>query len=193
MNKYEIRTRKKKDAILKAALTLFKEKGYTQVSIMEIAAYSGVSSVSLYNYFDSKEGLIKECANVLMQETIQMAKELLSQNISFKEKLLQVVALCSDKNQQLLGEYFSQEALSDKMLIDLYNENTNQIRMEILHDFIESGKEEGVIDPAISTQTIMEYLQAIAGIHMPWEATGDSKTKINDLYKLVLYGLVGHK
>jgi len=29
---------------------------------MEIAELSGVSSVSIYNYFYSKEGLVKECA-----------------------------------------------------------------------------------------------------------------------------------
>jgi AcrR family transcriptional regulator len=192
MNKYEIRTKKKKDAIINAALTLFREKGYTNVSIMEIASYSGVSSVSIYNYFENKEGLVKECANLLMKETIEVAEELLSKKISFKEKLLQIMAICSDKNKQLLGEYFSSEALSDKVLLDLYNENTNKIRMKVLNDLIESGKEEGAIDSSISTETIMEFMKVLEGVHMTGLMNSDYEKKVSDLYRLVLYGLIGH-
>lgn len=84
MNKYEIRTQKKKDAIISAAISLFREKGYTNVSINEIAASSGISTVSIYNYFNNKEGLVTECANILMQDSIQSARKLLEEKIDFK-------------------------------------------------------------------------------------------------------------
>ena len=38
MNKYEITTEKKKNSIVNAALTLFKENGFTNVNVKEIAA-----------------------------------------------------------------------------------------------------------------------------------------------------------
>ena len=97
MNKFEVRTQQKKDAIVQAALKLFKEKGFVHVSIKDIAEESGVSSVSLYNYFGSKEGVVKECANVLMQNTIRMATELLNQDIEFKDKLSRVLASAPTK------------------------------------------------------------------------------------------------
>ena len=46
---------KKKQAIIQAALQLFKEKGFKETSIKSIAEVAEVSPVSIYNYFGSKE------------------------------------------------------------------------------------------------------------------------------------------
>jgi len=191
MNKYEIRTQKKKDAIINASLTLFKEKGYTNVSINEIASFSGISTVSIYNYFNNKEGLVTECTNILMKDSIEMARELLGKKIDFKEKLLQVVSICSDAHQQLLGQYFSPEALNDKVLVNLCGESVNKIRNNIITEFIEAGKEEGAIEASISIQTIMEYINAITEIKLSWDETSNFREKGLELFHLILYGLIG--
>ncbi|WP_070001125.1 TetR/AcrR family transcriptional regulator [Cellulosilyticum sp. I15G10I2] len=191
MNKYEIRTQKKKDAIIHAALALFKEKGYTNVSINEIASLSGISTVSIYNYFNNKEGLIAESINILMKKSIQMTLDVLEEKISFKEKLLKAVTICSNTHEQLLGEYFSPEALDDKVLVNLCTENVNKIRTDILMKFVESGKDEGAIDPSISTQTIMEYINAITKMQLSWTTASNFKEKGLELFHLILYGLIG--
>lgn len=191
MNKYEIRTQKKKDAIIKTSLALFKEKGYTNVSINEIASLSGISTVSIYNYFNSKEGLVSECTNILMKDNIQMIRDLLDKKIDFKEKLLQAFSICFGTHEQLLGEYFSPEALNDKVLVNLYGEHANKIRTKILMEFIELGKKDGVIAPSISTQTIMEYINAIIKIPLSWDAESNYREKSIELYHLALYGLIG--
>jgi|SRR5471030_2246518 len=193
MNKYEIRTHKKKEAIIDAALTLFRGNGYVNTSINEIADNSGVSSVSIYNYFGNKEGLVTECTRILMQETNRKAKELLSLNLSFMEKITRAFAICSDSSQQLLGEHFSSDALGDKVLLELYNDSANQIKLEILHDFIENGKSEGFINCSISTQTIMEYMKTIEELQLSWQATDNYREKASELHQLVLFGLIGHE
>lgn len=191
MNKYEIRTQKKKDAIIDASLTLFKERGYTNVSINEIASLSGISTVSIYNYFNSKEGLVTECTNILMKDNIEMIRNLLDKKIDFKEKLLQAFSICFGTHQQLLGEYFSPEALNDKVLVNLYGEHANKIRTEILMEFIELGKKDGFISPLISTQTITDYLNALTEIQLSWDAESNYREKGHELYHLILYGLIG--
>ena len=191
VNKYEIRTQKKKDAIISAALTLFKEKGYTNVSINEIASISGISTVSIYNYFNNKEGLITECTNILMKDSMQMVRDLLDKKMDFKEKLLQAVSMCFDTHKQLLGEYFSPEALNDKVLVSLYGENVNKIRMDILMELIKLGKEDGAIEASISTQTIVEYINSITEMKLSWEETSNHREKGMELFHLLLYGLIG--
>ena len=47
-----------KDNILRTALTLFSENGYFSTSIREIAKTAKISTGLLYNYFESKEGLL---------------------------------------------------------------------------------------------------------------------------------------
>ncbi|MDR2932214.1 MAG: TetR/AcrR family transcriptional regulator [Oscillospiraceae bacterium] len=189
MNKYELRTKQKKDAIIAASLELFREKGYTNVSINDIAAYSEVSSVSIYNYFGSKDGLVPECVRVLMQGANLAAQELLQSKLGFKEKLLQVVELCANQHQQLLQEFFSAEALRDKVLIELYESSASQIRADILRDFIESGKQEGAVNREISTNIIMKYLESIAIVQTSGQDS--DSTEIKALYQLMLYGLIG--
>lgn len=193
MNKYEVRTQKKKAAITEAALELFGERGYTQVSINEIASRSGVSSVSIYNYFGSKEGLVKQCARILMEEPTKLVNELLAENIGFREKLLRVVSICSEMPYRLLEQYFSKEALSDTVFLELYKESIGELRQDILQAFIDSGKNEGALDPLISTETILDYLNAIAGIQANWESVSEHKGKASELYRLVLFGLIGNE
>src|SRR5271154_5122899 len=46
--------------ILEAAAALFREKGYAEVSLREIAQAAGMKTGSLYYHFESKESLVEE-------------------------------------------------------------------------------------------------------------------------------------
>jgi len=50
----------KKALIMDVALELFAEEGFHSASISKIASKAGISKGLMYNYFDSKEELIKE-------------------------------------------------------------------------------------------------------------------------------------
>jgi AcrR family transcriptional regulator len=192
MNKYEIRTQEKKNAIISVALALFREKGFIAVSIKEIAAHAGVSQVSIYNYFNNKEALVRECTNILAQETLRKIKEILAEKMDFKEKLLKALAVFDDDMHQSLYDYFSSQALDDKVLLNLFTESTNQLKNQICLEYLELGKREGAIDPSISTSTIIEVMEAFGMVQTAIKPGEDIKAKKNELCKLLLYGLIGH-
>jgi AcrR family transcriptional regulator len=52
----------RRDAILDAARAVFREDGYTNARMSDIAKQAGVASGTLYLYFDSKEGLVQGLA-----------------------------------------------------------------------------------------------------------------------------------
>lgn len=57
------RERKKQEtrqALLEAALALFREKGYDETTVEEITERSDVSKGTFFNYFDSKQALLGE-------------------------------------------------------------------------------------------------------------------------------------
>jgi AcrR family transcriptional regulator len=191
MYKYEIRTNRKKKAIIVSALELFREKGYINTSIKEIASHAGVSQVSIYNYFGSKESLVKECASMLLQDTQEKIMTLLSEKSGFKEKLLQAVSLCSERPYDLLEEYFSKDAMEDKVFIELFQDGVSKIRLDILSSFIELGKKEGVIDSTISTEGILNFLSIASEIQNTCTSQIELQEKSKELYKLILYGLIG--
>ena len=56
----------KKERIIRTALEIFAHKGFHPATMAEIAKASGVAKGSLYNYFTSKEDLLKK----LILETI---------------------------------------------------------------------------------------------------------------------------
>ena len=102
MNQYQKTTEKKKQAIIQAALRLFKDKGFKETSIKSIAEAAEVSPVSIYNYFGSKDNLVALCVNDLFEEITQQAEDILKSNLAFNTKLDQALELCQEKMSQLL-------------------------------------------------------------------------------------------
>ena len=70
----KVRTETRRNAILLAAVELFKEKGYERASMNELARRLGGSKATLYGYFPSKEALfvavVKAVATVHLSEAI---------------------------------------------------------------------------------------------------------------------------
>lgn len=58
----------RKEKLIKAAFRVFAEETYHKASISKIAKEAGVSKGLLYNYFDSKEDLLKAIMQDLMDE-----------------------------------------------------------------------------------------------------------------------------
>ncbi|MBN2777320.1 MAG: TetR/AcrR family transcriptional regulator [Bacteroidales bacterium] len=67
----EIRTDKRKQ-IMEAAVKLFAEKGFHAASISLIAKEAGISKGLIYNYFDSKETLLKEIMDELTTQVMDL-------------------------------------------------------------------------------------------------------------------------
>ena len=63
----QIRSEKRK-IIMQTALTLFAEEGYATTSIEKIAKSAGISKGLMYNYFKSKEELLRKIWDELMTE-----------------------------------------------------------------------------------------------------------------------------
>ena len=191
MNKYELTTEKKKKSIINAALTLFKDKGFTSVSIKEIAALAHVSQVSIYNYFGSKEALIAECANIVMSDTLQQAADILRQNMDFEEKIKLALLLCTENINLSISKYFTQEALNDPTLIDLLTKSINESKNTIFREYIELGKQEKVIATTISTETFLNFIEALNIMGSKIEFDDDISEKIKHIHHLFLYGIIG--
>ena len=77
--------------ILSSALALFRERGFDQTSMREIASAAGVATGAAYYYFDSKEALVMAFyhqANEAMRETIEVT---LARKTDLKSRLRAVI------------------------------------------------------------------------------------------------------
>ncbi len=80
-----------RNRILSAALNLFRDRGFDETSMREIATAAGVAIGAAYYYFDSKEALVMAFyhqANDAMRETIEAA---LARKTDLKSRLRAVI------------------------------------------------------------------------------------------------------
>ena len=88
----KVRTETRRNAILEAAVELFKEKGYERASMNELARRLGGSKATLYGYFPSKEELfvavVKAVATVHLADAIAALSEDAAAHMSLEDLLV---------------------------------------------------------------------------------------------------------
>lgn len=193
MNQYQKTTEKKKQAIIQAALQLFKEKGFKETSIKSIAEVAEVSPVSIYNYFGGKDNLVALCVNDLFEEIIQQAEDILKSNLDFKTKLDHAFALCQEKMSQQISAYFQDKMVEDSVFSTLLTRAITAKKRDIYRAYIELGKEEGLIAEDLSTELILNVMDALNGMGNQLDHSDNLETEVDQIHQIFLYGIFGKK
>jgi AcrR family transcriptional regulator len=154
MNGHEKRRHRISERILQNALELFKNYGVDQVSMDQIAAKAGVSKVTIYKYFHSKEALQREVIKRYIDEIMAATEKALDSQMDIIEKL-KIIMLAEANAPQLadsqaLGEILETDAQSLE----------NQIR-ELMYKIYEQGKREGYIAKNLSFELLDMYAEII--------------------------------
>jgi AcrR family transcriptional regulator len=195
MDGFERRKEQKKEVIVRAALELFQTYGFKKASVNEIAHRAGVSQVTIYNHFGSKEGLVREVVKKLYLDILERFKKIIRGDRPFLEKLETIVF---DKTQ-LAGQYqgeLLQEALSRDPEIQQFTESIWQKEVnQLMIDLFDEGKKQGYIDQQLSREAIMLYLDIMRkGVFnspgLPDEIKRNPELA-GELTSLFIYGLNG--
>lgn len=83
----------RKEEIIKTAAKLFKEKGYSAVTMRDIATAMGIKAASLYNHISSKQEILKDIIISLAEEFTLGMDQINASNNSCIDKLKQIVEL----------------------------------------------------------------------------------------------------
>lgn len=193
MNGYERRTETKKDKIRAAALELFCMFGTDKTSIIEIANKAGVAPASIYNYFGSKEGLMKDTVINLLENGWKARKELWETDLPFPELMKRAVSM-SDAfvdhiNLEALRALLDTDPEIKKLADDFYKHRYP----DIVRTFIEKGRGEGYIRRELSIEAATLYLKMYQNLlQQPEMLKNSNKNLWKELCDLMLYGLAGH-
>ncbi|MFT4155830.1 TetR/AcrR family transcriptional regulator [Parafilimonas sp.] len=175
-----IRTAKdvsRKEVILKAAASLFHEKGYKAASMRDLAELVGVEAASLYNHIRSKTELLHDiCFNVanVFWEHLNKVEMSDARPIEKLETLLRFHI------QQMINN-FQEVYISDRewrYLTDPYLSNYQNQRRTYRKRFaaiIEQGIESGEINSIDASTAVLIVLHAVSGI----ESWHRSKIKVS--------------
>ena len=193
MNQYQKTTEKKKQAIIQAALRLFKEKGFKETSIKSIAEAAEVSPVSIYNYFGSKDNLVALCVNDLFEEITQQAEDILKSNLAFNTKLDQALDLCQEKMSQQISDYFQDKTVRDPSFSSLLTKAITAKKRDIYRTYINLGKEEGLIARDLSTELVLNVMDAFNSVGNQLAHSDNLETDVKQIHQIFLYGILGKK
>lgn len=90
----------KKELILLAAIEMFLEKDYYQVTVVEIAERAGVGKGTVYEYYSSKEDLFRECFSYCTNSYLNSFIEHLNKTSNVKKTMRDII----NTHLQMLNE-----------------------------------------------------------------------------------------
>jgi AcrR family transcriptional regulator len=197
MDKRQQRTHTKMESIKHAALELFAAHGADRVSVDEIAGKAGVSKVTIYKYFGSKEALYTEAIKLFGEKTIAAVEEILNSDVDFLDKLKRVLMLQLDASDWVDFSYLYQIWENDSSTAMTVSEGIQSRVRALTYKFFEEGKRKGYINPDIAFDTLYLYADIFrAGLKarlIDPESPLIDKQALEKLYDLYFFGFINRK
>jgi len=155
MNGHDKRREQISRRIKKSALELFKAHGVEKVNMDEIAAQAGVSKVTIYKYFHSKEELFQQVINLYLDEILADTEKMLDSDLSIIDKLKMLMLAQANAPQLADTETLSAHLDSGS---PAQPGPKSRIR-DLMYRIFEEGKQEGYIEPSLSFDLLNVYIE----------------------------------
>lgn len=156
MNGFERRREQKREAIREAALELYMQHGARSVGIAAIAEAAGVSQVTIYNYFGSKDELTRDVITRYLEQYVQDFEAFCQAELPYAEKMEQL--LLRSSTLDTLHIEFIDTFLSDAPELAEIIRDYEAKLVPLFVAFIEEGKQLGYFSSALSTEMILFYI-----------------------------------
>ncbi|KPV61401.1 hypothetical protein QJ48_00295 [Paenibacillus sp. A3] len=191
MNGYRLRTEKKKELILKTTFDLIFTYELDKLSIADIARKANVSPVTIYNYFGSRDELIRMTFIHYMDTTLEKYEDILGTEMPFQQKMDLILCDRSEIANQLNVNLIRATA-GDPAIREYLEQFYQNKTLPFFEKLIAQGKQEGYIDPSISMEAIMLYIQLFKeALARPGFMQQASESMLQDLNRLFYFGFIG--
>ena len=186
----------REDQLLQTATRLFKEKGYRNTSMQDLADALGVQKASLYYYIESKEELLRRLLEHAFTLVGAQIDEIYAADLPPSEKLRRALenhAVTLMDNLNLVSVYMDEyRNLPPRRLKQVLavRKHYEQTLMQILQEGIASGE----FRPVNIEMTVYGLLGMLNWTVQWFSPTGElsSQEIASILVDLALYGLAAH-
>ena len=189
MNGFQRRREKKMKSILMAALDLFLARGIKNVSTVEIAKKAEVSQASIYNFFQSKENLVRETLFAYIDEGVKESEKILESELPFREKVEKLLFMTDEATRQTSPELFQSAVSIDPLIRDLLVEYSKKKTEPFVLRLVEQGRREGFINNNYSKEAILLFIGSFRSLLTQPNVTKETRIDLNSLF---FYGLTGN-
>ena len=194
MNGFERRREEKKEAVRRAALELFEAHGPRKVSVNDVARKAGVSPVTIYNHFGSKQELVRDVIRKMLEISLADFRDIITGKQPYMERLRQLFLFKQERLQILHGEMLQVVLSDDPVIRQFVTDLLERQLYDMMLSFFDEGKREGYIKPDLSNESILFYLQmfqVFAYARSDLYASLQSAPQLFiEIWRLFLYGLM---
>jgi AcrR family transcriptional regulator len=194
VNGYEKRSEAKKQKLISAARELFIDRGFTNVSVQEIAKKAETSPVSIYNYFGDKTKLAEAAfLSYIENALVQVEQLLFDPSMPLEEKITAMMQMMNNRQNAAFLSVLSSTAQCDDQLVNFLRDMALAKRAHLLERFIEQCKEENQIDKNIPTQVLLDFMNFTHQIVLNEDFLQRDKPYREAMIKLIMQGAFGIK
>jgi len=187
-----LKTETRKDQIINTAAKLFKEKGYSAVTMRDLASALGIKAASLYNHINSKQDILKAIIISIAQEFTEGMKLVKCSDNSSLDKLKQIVELHVTISSQNI--YGMASLNNDWMHLEDHLENYLKLRNQYEGDF-RSILKEGIVSNEIIDENpdimLFSMLSTLRSLHLwiPKKEDLNPKQLASNLSDILIKGI----
>lgn len=150
----------KKEAVLEAGKRLFMEQGILQTSMEQIAEAVPVSKMTIYNYYQSKEGLLDHVVDRMVEELMALYRDIMDQAKDPLEAFT-VFYRDQDKFSALVSQKFVADLAKFPEQMDKLLQFNQKFVVPEFEMLIFKGQQLGQIRKDISPQVLVAFLTFI--------------------------------
>ena len=136
---------KRKKELLKIAYDMFLTQGYENTSVDEIIEKAQIAKGTYYYYFKSKEQMLEEVIDMMIDSESEMAKQIIGMDISAPQKIVGIIASIkpTEAEQPIKNALFQPEnvLMHHKVRQKLIN-----VLTPLLSEVIKEGVKEGIFE-----------------------------------------------
>ena len=136
---------KRKKELLKIAYDMFLTQGYENTSVDEIIEKAQIAKGTYYYYFKSKEQMLEEVIDMMIDSESEMARQIIGMDISSPQKIVGIIASIkpTEAEQPIKDTLFQPEnvLMHHKVRQKLIN-----VLTPLLSEVIKEGVEEGIFE-----------------------------------------------
>ncbi|WP_251551656.1 TetR/AcrR family transcriptional regulator [Neobacillus muris] len=157
-NGFDLRREKKMKNIEAATLELLNQKDISNITMDEIAKNAGVSKVTLFNYYNTKENLMNTTIQNFLASVQEEYERLVESDLPFEQTYIELSQYKMKKVQSMTAIFFHnvmQQYTNDPTFFDKdAQEKSDQLLLSLLH----KGRKEGKINPAYSDEVLVMFM-----------------------------------
>jgi AcrR family transcriptional regulator len=195
MDGQQRRKQRSREKIVRTALGLFAAGGIRRVSVEEIARKAGVNPVTIYNHFESKNGLVLEVVRHLVDDHWARFRSILQEEAPFVDKLERIVSLKQHMADLASGDLIRHAIADDGEIRETINSLFENEIDPLLVKLLKSGQREGAVRSDLSVDALRIYIDMftdVARAHPElFAGPGRLSKTTREIWSLFLHGLSG--